>query len=264
MMRLLNPTDLSSNAKPGSLSSAAAVAAATGSTNNKSGVTNPPPLFSTPPNNRSSTVTATNKNNANTMTAGNGNGNALSTNYNKQNGVKPDDGPSAVHPQPLLDEPLFKRVHSSLIHHSSGLSVEQLEQVNSAIMTTVWKTRMEWNRVVVAKAVEMAFNEVIEDITAMQRILPSSQEQLEREKRERRRRLGSMAEGEVLGRSDGSGGDNVNSVSVGGSRSYQLQSGKVGVGVGVGGSSSVAAAGTESGIGGNVVGPPVGGMGLGV
>ena len=116
---------------------------------------------------------------------------------------------------------------------------------------------------VVAKAVEMAFNEVIEDITAMQRILPSSQEQLEREMKERRRRLGSMAEseGRGLGRSvvGGVGGGNDDG-GVGG-RAYQLQQGQVGVGGGS--SSNVAAAGMESGLSGNVIGPP-GGMELGL
>ena len=42
-------------------------------------------------------------------------------------------------------------------------------------MDTVWKARQDWNRIRVAGRVVEAFNGVIEDIVAMQRILPPSQ-----------------------------------------------------------------------------------------
>lgn len=51
-----------------------------------------------------------------------------------------------------------------LVDNTSGLGVEQLEQVNSVLMDVLWKTRDEWDRrKVLAKLVEN-FNEVLADM----------------------------------------------------------------------------------------------------
>lgn len=62
-----------------------------------------------------------------------------------------------------------------LIHGSSGLSVEQMEQVNRELMETIWKMRGEWNRNVVAATLVEVFNETIKDIEAMQPVGGPSQ-----------------------------------------------------------------------------------------
>lgn len=51
-----------------------------------------------------------------------------------------------------------------LTDKSSGLSVEQLEQVNSVLMDILWKTRGEWDRRLVLQTLVEGFNEVLEDM----------------------------------------------------------------------------------------------------
>lgn len=77
----------------------------------------------------------------------------------------------------ITDEENFDNLHAELVLRSSGLSVEQLEQVQAGLMEALWQTRREWNRVKVSKTVEGAFNEVIRDMEACQRILKASQEE---------------------------------------------------------------------------------------
>jgi ATPase family AAA domain-containing protein 2 len=84
-------------------------------------------------------------------------------------------------PPLVLNEELIVRFHQELVHRTSGLSVEQLEQVNAAIMDAVWQSRGSWNRTTVLVGVQQAFNETISDIEMMQRILPHSQEDDENE-----------------------------------------------------------------------------------
>ena len=66
-------------------------------------------------------------------------------------------------------------LHDQLTERSSGCSVEQLEQLNAACMDAVWRTRGEWNRMVVMKAVEKAFNVTVRDIEDYQSILTQTQ-----------------------------------------------------------------------------------------
>lgn len=63
-----------------------------------------------------------------------------------------------------------------LTEQTSGYSVEQLEQVYSALMDQIWKTRGEWNRVKVIGEVRAAFEEVTEDIKACQDLCDRSME----------------------------------------------------------------------------------------
>lgn len=79
-------------------------------------------------------------------------------------------------PQLIVDEDQLTDFHAELVRRSSGLSVEQLEQVNSAIMATLWKERGDWNRSRVLHSATAAFNETIDDIEHMQKVFPPSQE----------------------------------------------------------------------------------------
>lgn len=79
-------------------------------------------------------------------------------------------------PQLLIEESSVEQLHSLLVSASSGCSLEQLEQVNAALMETIWQHRREYNRNKVASAVAAAFNVIIEDIGKMQQILKQSQE----------------------------------------------------------------------------------------
>ena len=80
-------------------------------------------------------------------------------------------------PQLILEESSLLQLHSKLVTASSGCSLEQLEQVNAALMDTIWQHRREYNRNKVITAVADAFNVIIEDIDTMQKILKQSQEE---------------------------------------------------------------------------------------
>lgn len=51
---------------------------------------------------------------------------------------------------------------------TSGCSVEQLEQVYSAMMDKIWNTRGEWNRTKVVREVRAEVEEVVEDMRGWQ------------------------------------------------------------------------------------------------
>ena len=57
---------------------------------------------------------------------------------------------------------------------TSGYSVEQLEQVYSAIMDKIWRTRSEWDRREVVEACRMVVNESLADMQECQLFLPGS------------------------------------------------------------------------------------------
>ena len=88
-----------------------------------------------------------------------------------------DAPPEEPAPTLVIEEKFVERLHNELIKRSSGLSVEQLEQVNASIMEAIYETRGVWNRNVVIKAVSDAFNECVGDIEACQRVLKASQEE---------------------------------------------------------------------------------------
>ncbi|KAK5171727.1 TAT-binding protein-like protein 7, AAA ATPase [Saxophila tyrrhenica] len=75
----------------------------------------------------------------------------------------------------ILDEPTLQSFHAELVQRSSGLSVEQLEQVNAGMMEMVWQGRGNWNRNAVLRMVVEAFNEVVADVEAVQAVLGPSQ-----------------------------------------------------------------------------------------
>lgn len=83
----------------------------------------------------------------------------------------------APEPQLILDDSSLTQLHGKLISSSSGCSLEQLEQINAALMETIWQHRREYNRNKVITAVADTFNVIIEDIETMQKILKQSQEE---------------------------------------------------------------------------------------
>ncbi|KAI4208004.1 MAG: hypothetical protein LQ348_000374 [Seirophora lacunosa] len=60
------------------------------------------------------------------------------------------------------------------VEESSGLSVEQLEQVYSLLMDKIWKTRDVWNRVDVTNDVKRTFDECISDMDECQQFQQKS------------------------------------------------------------------------------------------
>lgn len=76
----------------------------------------------------------------------------------------------------ICDLQSIENFHHKLVDSSSGLSVEQLEQVNAAMMEVIWRKRGEWNRNQVLLHVQTAFNATIADIEACQNVMGPSQE----------------------------------------------------------------------------------------
>ncbi|OAP63462.1 hypothetical protein AYL99_02689 [Fonsecaea erecta] len=85
--------------------------------------------------------------------------------------LNPSDSPQQTSPPPpsrpnliQVEERALENLHTEITDQTSGLSVEQLEQVNSVLMDTIWRTRSEWDRNQVKERVAEAFNEVMEDM----------------------------------------------------------------------------------------------------
>ncbi|KAA8642217.1 hypothetical protein EYZ11_007455 [Aspergillus tanneri] len=78
-------------------------------------------------------------------------------------------------PKLVLDHDYIQDLHDQLAQRTSGCSVEQLEQINTSLMDYLWSMRGEWNRSRVAVGIQDTFNEVLEDMQAMQDIGPMSQ-----------------------------------------------------------------------------------------
>lgn len=77
--------------------------------------------------------------------------------------------------QLLLDETALRRLHDEFVSKTSGLSLEQMEQVNASIMDVIWKQRGDWNRNRVWVAVQTVFNDTVTDIENCQKTLDPSQ-----------------------------------------------------------------------------------------
>ncbi|KAF2717614.1 AAA-domain-containing protein [Polychaeton citri CBS 116435] len=76
----------------------------------------------------------------------------------------------------ILDAEFASSLHTQMAEQSSGLSVEQLEQVMATLMDVVWQARGEWNRNQVVSRVMQAFNDVVKDIEACQTVMGPSQQ----------------------------------------------------------------------------------------
>jgi hypothetical protein len=75
----------------------------------------------------------------------------------------------------IIDEFFLQDLLKRLTEGSSGCSIEQLEQINRELMSTLWEMRGDYNRNRVAAQLVQVFNETITDIEDMQRVLQASQ-----------------------------------------------------------------------------------------
>ena len=73
-------------------------------------------------------------------------------------------------PQLIVDYAKINNLHEYITHQTSGCTVEQLEQVNTMLMDTVWKLRGEWDRSRVTEEMRAAFEDVLQDVKHIQGI----------------------------------------------------------------------------------------------
>ncbi|KAI9817975.1 MAG: hypothetical protein M1832_004496 [Thelocarpon impressellum] len=78
------------------------------------------------------------------------------------------------HPEWIVDGDFIAWLHEEFTERTSGCSIEQLEQINTALMDSVWRQRGEWNRTKTGREVMRVFNGVMQDIEEMQDVLPAS------------------------------------------------------------------------------------------
>lgn len=85
--------------------------------------------------------------------------------------------PNASTSSKLVNDPkLAEQFLDEIAAQSKGCSIEQLEQIYSALMDKTWKTRGEWNRVRVAAKLKEVFDDVLGDIREHQETAPRSLE----------------------------------------------------------------------------------------
>ena len=77
---------------------------------------------------------------------------------------------TAPHPPLKIDETLNRHLMVNMVSYTTDCSVEQLEQIYSAMMNQIWTTRGEWDRAKVARDVERRFMEELEDMREFQGI----------------------------------------------------------------------------------------------
>ncbi|KAL8763104.1 MAG: hypothetical protein Q9184_000997 [Pyrenodesmia sp. 2 TL-2023] len=77
--------------------------------------------------------------------------------------------------QLIVDRNAVDRFLRRAVERSSGLSVEQMEQVYSRLMDTIWRTRGNWNRVEVLREVEADFKDCITDMEECQHFSQESE-----------------------------------------------------------------------------------------
>lgn len=77
----------------------------------------------------------------------------------------PSDPPT---PKLITDPHATDQLLEDVVGRTSGCSVEQLEQVYSAMMDKIWNTRGEWNRIKVVREVRAEVEDVVEDMRGWQ------------------------------------------------------------------------------------------------
>lgn len=77
----------------------------------------------------------------------------------------------------VADHAIADRVLDEFVERTSSCSVEQLEQIYSALMDDIWKTRGDWNRLRVGERLLALFSEVLGDMQEMQAFVPMSLEE---------------------------------------------------------------------------------------
>ena len=75
---------------------------------------------------------------------------------------------ATLQPQPIIDQALSADLLLNVVSQTSGRSVEQLEQVHSALMNELWRTRGEWDRGKVAVQLRRVLADVMVDIHSCQ------------------------------------------------------------------------------------------------
>ena len=83
---------------------------------------------------------------------------------------------ASLQPQLLIDQALSTNLLRNIVAQTSGCSVEQLEQVYSALMNELWRTRGEWDRGKVALQLHRVFKDVMADIHSCQGLAAGSME----------------------------------------------------------------------------------------
>ena len=83
---------------------------------------------------------------------------------------------ATLQPQLVIDQALSADLLRTVVAQTSGCSVEQLEQVYSALMNEIWKTRGEWDRGKVARQLHRVFMDIMADIHACQGLASGSME----------------------------------------------------------------------------------------
>ena len=84
--------------------------------------------------------------------------------------LNPSISPQQPQPPPSrpnliqVEQHALENLHTEITDKTSGLSVEQLEQVNSVLMDTLWQTRGEWDRSVVMEQIAASFYDVLKDM----------------------------------------------------------------------------------------------------
>ncbi len=90
--------------------------------------------------------------------------------------VEPTSSQASSEKDLIVDDSWMEDLHTRLTEGTSGLNVEQLEQLNRELMETLWQWRGEYNRTKVAFVLTSVFNETVKDIEEMQKVLRASQE----------------------------------------------------------------------------------------
>lgn len=83
---------------------------------------------------------------------------------------------TTVEPRLLIDHAYCSNLLEALVNDTSGCGVEQLEQIHSALMSEIWRTRDQWDRARVARKAGDILNEVLEDIRVCQGMATGSME----------------------------------------------------------------------------------------
>ncbi|KAK6540508.1 hypothetical protein TWF694_009298 [Orbilia ellipsospora] len=78
--------------------------------------------------------------------------------------------PPSPDPPLNLDEDDLNAFHRHLVDVSEGFTIEQLEQVNAAVMDLVWQHRASWDRNEILREAREVIGEVKEDIVEMERL----------------------------------------------------------------------------------------------
>ena len=88
----------------------------------------------------------------------------------------PSKALTTVSSEVLLDPTYTYELVDDIVSRTSGYGVEQLEQVYSAMMSEIWRTRGSWDRGEVARHVASVFEDVMDDIKMCQGVANGSME----------------------------------------------------------------------------------------